>query len=130
MNGPLGNEPGPTVCQFSNHNTLWIVIFFGSPTWSVLFLIAGGLVHVWSIELDFDDQFKEGLHAAIDIPANIFISIYGGYLYDMKQYEILLHNLKEQLEANGLKYNQDTVQEKSKYMMYLFDPGDLEKSPM
>ena len=99
-------------------------------TKSVFVLTAKGLVHVWSIELDFDDQFKEGIHAAIDIPANIFISIYGGYLYDMKQYEILLHNLKEELEANGLKYNQDTVQEKSKYMMYLFDPGDLEKSPM
>ena len=43
----------------------------------------------------------EGLYAAKDIPKDTQIVLYGGYLYNKKQYKIWVEKLKETSKENG-----------------------------
>ena len=47
------------------------------------------------------DLAGEGLFAAKNIPANIHVVLYGGYLYNKKQYMIWVEKLKETSKENG-----------------------------
>ena len=65
------------------------------------------------------DFAGEGLYAVKDIPEDIQIVLYGGYLFNNEQYKQWVQKLREKSEANSWMMNDPLREEEFKYQIDL-----------